>query len=141
MPAEFHESGICFQYPENWKLQRDEIDAGWIVEIQSPDTAFLMVCLRTDGPRREELLEQSLSDLREDYPELEADAATSTIAGADALGYDVSFFSLDFTNTCIMRSFLCPAGTMLVLWQVTDVDAERLEPVLNAIVASLRADR
>jgi hypothetical protein len=138
MPAEFRESGVTFQYPENWKLQRDEIDAGWIVEIQSPDTAFLMVCLRTDGPRREELLEQSLSDLREDYPELEADAATSTIAGADALGYDVSFFSLDFTNTCVMRSFLCRAGTMLVLWQVTDVDAERLEPVLNAILTSLR---
>jgi len=140
MPAEFRESGIAFQYPDNWKLQRDEIDSGWIVEVQSPDTAFLMLCLRTDGPKREELLEQSLADLRADYPELEADAVASKVAGIDALGYDVNFFSLDFTNTCTMRSFFCRAGTVLLLWQVTDVDAERIEPVLNAIVTSLRVE-
>src|SRR5262245_33818463 len=100
MPAEFHESGIEFQYPENWSLQRDDIDSGWIVEVRSPDTAFFMLCLRTDCPSREELLEQSLADLRTDYPELEAEAVTSTVAGLDALGYDVNFFSFDFTNTC-----------------------------------------
>ena len=141
MPAEFDESGIRFQYPENWKLQRDDIDAGWIVELQSPDTAFLMICLRGDRPKREELLEQSLSDLRDDYPELEADPVSATIADFDALGYDVSFLSFDFTNSCVMRSFQCKAGTMLVLWQVTDVDAERIEPVFEAIVASLRIER
>ena len=140
MPAEFRETGLRFQYPENWKLQRDDIDAGWIVEVQSPDTAFLIICLRTDEPKREELLEQALSDLHDDYPDLEADAVTSTIAGQDALGYDVSFFSLDFTNSCTMRSFFCPAGTVLVMWQVTDVDAEQIEPVLEAIVASLKVD-
>lgn len=141
MPAEFHESGIRFQYPENWKLQRDDIDSGWIVELQSPDTAFLMICLRADRPKREELLEESLSDLRDDYPELEADAVSDTIAGFDALGHDVSFFSSDFTNSCVMRSFQCKAGTVLVLWQVTDVDAERIELVFQAIVASLQIER
>jgi hypothetical protein len=140
MPEEFRESGIAFRYPENWKLQRDEIDAGWIIEVQSPDTAFLMLCLRTDKPQREELLEQSLADLRADYPELETEAVTAPVAGHDSLGYDVSFFSLDFTNTCRMRSFKCRAGTILLLWQVTDVDAARIEPVLEAIVASLRVE-
>jgi hypothetical protein len=140
MSAEFRESGVYFQYPENWTAQRDEIDDGWIVEVQSPDTGFLMLCLRTDRPLCAELLEQSLDDLRADYPDLEADTAVGHVAGHDATGYDVRFFSLDFANHCEMRSFNCGAGTVLVLWQVTDVDEDKLEPVMKAIVASLRVD-
>ena len=140
MPAEFRESGLRFQYPENWKLLRDEIDHGWIVEVQSPDTAFLMVCLRTDHPACAELLEQSLADLRSDYPELDAEIAIARIANHDATGYDVRFFSLDLTNTCYMRCFTCRAGTVLLLWQLADLDADRLEPVLGAIIASLHVD-
>jgi len=140
MPAEFRESGLCFQYPENWKLLRDEIDNGWIVEVQSPDTAFIMICLRTDHPACAELLEQSLTDLRTDYPELDSEIAVGRVAGHDATGYDVRFFSLDLTNTCCLRSFACRAGTVLLLWQLTDIDALQLDPVLKAIVASLRIE-
>jgi hypothetical protein len=140
MSAEFRESGVRFQYPENWTAQRDEIDAGWIVEVQSQETGFLMLCLRTDRPLCAELLEQSLDDLRADYPDLEAETAVAKVAGEDATGYDVRFFSLDFANLCVMRSFMCQAGTIMVLWQVTDVDETKLEPVMKAIVASLRVD-
>jgi hypothetical protein len=140
VPAEFRESGIRFHYPDNWVAQRDDIDDGWIVEVQSQDTGFLLLCLRTDRPTCAELLEQSLEDLRADYPELEADTAVDRIANHDATGYDVRFFSLDFTNHCVMRSFICRAGTIMVLWQVTDTDEEKLEPVMKAIVKSLRVD-
>lgn len=140
MSAEFHESGVHFRYPENWVPQRDEIENGWIVEVQSPDPGFLLVCLRTDRPPCAELLEESLDDLRADYPDLDAEIAADQIAGYDATGYDVRFFSLDFTNTCVMRSFACKSGTVMVLWQVTDVDSEKLEPVMKAIVASLKVD-
>ena len=140
MSAEFRESGVHFLYPENWTPQRDEIENGWIVEVQSPDPGFLLVCLRTDRPPCAELLEESLDDLRADYPDLEADTAVDRLAGHDATGYDVRFFSFDFTNMCVMRSFTCDAGTLMVLWQVTDVDEEKLQPVMKAIVASLRVD-
>ena len=138
MSAEFREAGVQFQYPENWAVQRDEIDAGWIVEVQSPNPGFLLVCLRTDGPAGAELLEQTLNDLRAVYPDLEADTAVGQVAGLDATGYDVQFFSLDFTNLCVMRSFACAAGTVMVMWQVTDADEETLATVMKAIVASLR---
>ena len=126
--------------PKTGRRKRDEIDDGWIVEIQSPEPGFLLVSLHTDRPLCAELLEQTLDDLRADYPDLEAETAVGKIAGQDATGYDVRFFSLDFTNLCVMRSFMCQAGTVMVLWQVTDVDEERLEPVMRAIVASLRVD-
>ncbi len=140
MPSEFRDSGLHFQYPENWKLLRDEIDNGWILELQSPETAFLMICLRTDHPPCAELLEQSIADMRSDYPELDAEIAIARIADHDATGYDVRFFSLDLTNSCFMRCFACRAGTVLVLWQLADLDADRLEPVLSAIIASLHID-
>ena len=140
MPAEFRESGLHFQYPENWKLLRDEIDNGWIVEVQSPDTTFLIVCLRTDRPPCAELLEASLTDLRTDYPELDAEIAVGRVAGHDATGYDVRFFSLDLTNSCCLRCFHCQAGTVLLLWQMADIDAELHELVVQAMIASLRID-
>jgi hypothetical protein len=45
VPATFEESGVRFQYPDNWKLEREDNEEGWTVLVQSPDTAFLMVCL------------------------------------------------------------------------------------------------
>lgn len=140
MPAVFQESGVQFQYPENWDLNRDEIDHGWIVELQSPATAFMLLCLRTDLPMPSELLDQSVADLRADYPELEVDLAAGRVAGHDATGYDVRFFSLDFTNTCVLRSFKSRVGTLLLLTQFTDLDAEVFDPTLQAIVASIRID-
>jgi len=64
--------------------------------------------------------------------------SVDSVAGQPAVGHDIQFFSLDLTNTCCLRSFTCRAGTILLLWQFTDLDAEQLDPVLKAIVASWR---
>ena len=44
MVAEFDAPGIRFKYPENWQLEREDNEAGWTVSVQSPETAFLMLC-------------------------------------------------------------------------------------------------
>ena len=74
MAAKFDEGGLRFRYPENWRLEREQDETGWTVSLQSPNTAFLMVCLREDGPDTQQLAEAALEALKEDYPELEADA-------------------------------------------------------------------
>ena len=50
------------------------------------------------------------------------------------------FFSLDLTNTCWTRSFYSSEGTVLVLWQVNDLELEHAEPVLKAICSSFRVE-
>jgi hypothetical protein len=60
------------------------------------------------------------------------------VAGQPACGHDIRFFSFDLTNTCWTRSFYCGAGTVLLLWQANDLELERIEPVLKAIIASLK---
>ena len=140
MVAEFDEGGIRFKYPENWRLEREDNDAGWTISVQSPGTAFLMVCLRQDGPATDEVADAALAALQDDYPELEYDPCIDSVAGQPAVGHMIRFFSLDLTNTCSTRSFYTPWGTVLVLWQANDLELETHEPVLRAICASLEVD-
>lgn len=137
MSARFSESGVAFQYPENWSLEREEIDGGWTVVVQSPDTAFFLLCRRDDCPPAEELSDQSLADLSESYPNLESEPASSRIANRTAHGHDARFFLFDLTNTASIRSFRTPSATLLVMWQASDLESERNGQVLQAIAASL----
>ena len=140
MIAEFEDGGIRFRYPGNWRLEREDNETGWTVSLQSPDTAFLMISLREDMPSVDHMAETALAALREDYPDLEADDCTESLAGQPAVGHDIRFFSLDLTNTCWTRSFYTPRGTVLVLWQTNDLELEEKEPILRAICASLEVD-
>jgi hypothetical protein len=138
MPAEFSASGLRLLYPENWRLEREESDSGWTISVQSPETAFLMLSMREDMPSIDQVAETALAALREEYPDLEADDCTESVAGQPAVGHDIRFFSLDLTNTCWTRSFYSPHGTVLVLCQSNDLESETNEPVLRAMCASLQ---
>ncbi len=140
MAAQFEDGGIRFRYPENWRLEREDNEAGWTVSLQSPDTAFLMVCLREDMPSTDRLADAALDALREEYPDLEADDCVDSLAGQPAIGHDIRFISLDLTNTCWTRSFYSAHGTVLVLCQTNDLELDRHEPVLRAICASMELD-
>jgi hypothetical protein len=140
MVAQFDEAGIRFKYPENWRLEREENESGWTVSVHSPETAFLMLCLREDMPRTDEMAETALEALREEYPDLEAEDCVDSLAGQPAIGHDIRFFSFDLTNTCWTRSFYSTQGTVLLLCQFNDLETDRNEPVLRAICASLEVE-
>ncbi len=140
MPGIFRADGICFQYPDNWQLAREEAENGWTVAIHSPETAFLLVTLDRDMPEIEVMLETALETLRSEYPGLEADDVVESLAGQPALGHNIRFFALDLTNTCCTRSFMCDEGTILVMWQANDLELDEVEPVFRAVCASLRVD-
>ena len=137
MPRVFREGSLSFRYPDNWKLEREDNNHGWTVSVYSPGTAFLTLSLYTDYPDAERVAGTALEAMRSEYPELEADERAEAFAGQWAVGHDIWFFSLDLTNTCWTRSFDCPDGTVLLLCQVSDIEAAQ-EPVLRAICASLR---
>jgi hypothetical protein len=140
MSVRFDDGGIRFHYPENWRLEREENETGWTVSLQSPGTAFMMVCLREDMPTPAQLADAALDALRDDYPSLEADDCVDNLAGQPAIGHDIRFISLDLTNTCWTRSFYTSEGTVLVLCQANDLELEEHEPVLRAICKSLEVD-
>jgi hypothetical protein len=141
MAVRFDDGGIRFHYPENWRLEREENDTGWTVSLQSPGTAFMMVCLREDLPTPDQLADAALDALREEYPDLEADDCVDNLAGQPAIGHDIRFISLDLTNTCWTRTFYSSEGTVLVLCQANDLELEQHEPVLRAICKSLEVEQ
>ena len=140
MPGRFEQQGVRFQYPENWRLEKEESESGWTVTVQSPNTAFFLLSYDEDMPSPEQVLETTLDALRSDYPDLEVYDRMETVAGQPAVGHDIQFTSLDLTNTCWTRSFYTDNATVLVMCQTSDLDLEESEPVLKAISASLQID-
>ena len=138
MSSFFEREGISFRYPESWRLEREEADGGWTVLLQSPGTAFLTLTCDENLPTLEEMAETVLTTLRADYPTLDAEERVEKFAGQMAVGHDISFISLDLTNSCWTRSFYSETGTVLVLWQANDDELEEYGPVLRAVCASLR---
>jgi hypothetical protein len=132
---------VSFRYPENWTLEREEGENGWTVSLQSPATAFAVLRLDEDMPDTQQVAETALEALRSEYPNLEAEAQVDTLAGQMAVGHDIHFFSFDFTNTCWTRSIYTDRGTLLVMWQVTDLDLEAYEPALQRLCASLKVEQ
>ena len=140
MAAMFDDDGIRFQYPENWRLEREDSEDGWTVTVQSPETAFLLLSVNAELPSSEDMLAASLAALQAEYKDLEYEDCVDSIAGQPAVGHDIRFISLDLTNTCWTRSFYSAAGTVLVLCQCNDLECDINEPVLRAICASLTVD-
>ncbi len=138
--AQFHDRGIRFQYPDNWRLEREESEEGWTVSLQSPGTAFMMICVREDMPAAEDMAESVLDAFRQEYKAVEVDELTGSIAGQPAVGHEIHFLSFDLTNTCWTRCFNCEAGTVLVLCQANDMELDDEAPVMHAICASLEVE-
>ncbi len=140
MAALFEKDGIRFRYPESWRLEREDTASGWTVSLQSPGTGFLVLALDQDMPEVDQVAQTALTALRDEYPDLEADPCVDAVAGLPAVGHNIRFFSFDLTNTCWLRSFYGPGGTVLLLWQVNDLELEESEEVFKAICASVEVD-
>ena len=140
MAALFQHDGVRFQYPETWRLEREDTASGWTVSVQSPSTAFLLLSVDHDMPDVDQVAETVLTALRDEYDDVEADDKVESIAGQPAVGHDIRFFSFDLTNTCWTRSIYSEAGTVLVLWQANDLELERYAPVMRAICSSLKVE-
>jgi hypothetical protein len=138
----FDRDGIRFQYPANWTLEDSEepSEEAWMISVQSPETAFFLAALRPDGIDPADLADQTLVSLKADYQELDAEDRVETIAGLVAIGHDIDFLTVDTPITCSTRCLETPVGPLLLMWQVSEYDRPRNEPVLKAIVASLKIE-
>jgi hypothetical protein len=135
----FEHDGLSLRYPDGWQLDRETSDGGWSLSLQSPGTAFLLLRCDSTMPTIEDMASTALEALEADYPELEAVPCVEPLAGQMAIGHDIQFFHFDLTNTCWTRSFYSDAGTVLVLCQTNDLEAEAVS-VLRAMCASLEIE-
>jgi hypothetical protein len=138
MPARFDHLGISFQYPENWQLdQADAMQGAPSVTVYSPGGAFwsVMIHPRSADPAR--LAKAATDAMRQEYEELEAEPVNETLAGHDAVGYDLNFYYLDLTNTASVRSLRTRRQTYTIFYQAEDREFNEVEKVFQAITVSL----
>jgi hypothetical protein len=138
--TEFTRDGLRLMYPEGWKPDVEAAEGGWTLTIQSPGTAFLVMRMDSSLPTCEEVVDATLEALKAEYKDLDARATLETIAGDMAVGHDIEFTSMDVPTECWTRSFYGPAGTVLVMGQVSGLDVEEYGPVLEAIRGSISVE-
>ncbi len=138
MPAEFKKMGISFLYPDNWTLDEDDALAGRkSVTIYSPGGAFWSVSLHPTSTDPTQLAQAAVEVLRDEYPKVEADEARESMVGHELVGYDVSFYCLDLTNTAAIRCLRAGRRTLTIFYQAEDREFNEIEQVFRAMTTSL----
>ena len=138
MSHAYHSAAIDFLYPENWDLNESRNRDGLTVSLQSPYSMFLFLNYYDRAVAPEVLADEALQTMADEYPELDADPVAETIADQPAVGHDVSFFSLDLTNTCWIRAFSLGEQSVLIFAQTNDLDLEQGEQAFRGICRSLK---
>jgi hypothetical protein len=139
MTATFDKAGIRFYYPENWEVVDENVVEGPLtVSLQSPGGGFWSVMIYDRGTDTNVLLRETLDQMREEYEGLESNVIFEQFEEAEATGYEMFFYCLDFL-VCA-RSLVVKAGNgqiVLLLWQAEDRDFVNYDPVFRAITVSL----
>lgn len=139
MTAIFDQVGLCFQYPENWKISDEQL-MEWprTVSIQSPSSGFWTVVQYELGTESLALLEETLKQMRAEYPDLESSVIFEHFDETEVLGYEMFFYCLDFLVCARAMAIRTDNGqVLLILWQAEDRDFAGAEPVFRAMTTSL----
>ena len=124
-------------YPDGWEVVETATEDGLTVNLQSPGSVFLFLTLCDNESQPEDVADQALDAMREDYPDLDSCPISEMIADQPTIGHDVNFFSLDLTNTCWIRAFSSSRRTVLIFAQTNDMELEAGERVFRAICDSI----
>jgi len=138
MTAIYEKQGVRFAYPENWTVEDPPDDEAELqVTVTSQETAFWSLSVY-DGLRdARHLLDEVLQAMQAEYPALEHDPADQVIGETEVVGFDLSFYCLDLTNSAWIRVFHRVESTFLLLCQAEDQEFDAVEPVFEAMTASL----
>jgi hypothetical protein len=133
----FDRFGLAFDHPDNWLVDTGDSEGRFAtVTVYSPGGGFWSVSGHAPGGDPGQLSGAVVSELREEYRELDAEPATEMIGGHDLVGFDLNFYCLDLTNTAQVRTLSTPEAIYLILCQAEDRDWDELAPVFAAITTS-----
>ncbi len=138
MPAEFKKMGLSFQYPENWTLdEQDAVEGCQSVTVYSPGGGLWSVSVHPPSTDPVQLAETAVTAMRDEYEGLEVQETRETVAGYDLIGYDLSFFYLDLTNTATVRCIRTDQSTYSIFCEADDCEFDRVGRVFEAMTTSL----
>lgn len=132
--------GLVFQYPTDWKQSEDASDGVATVTLQTPGTAFWSLTVFADRPSSEDVVGAALAAYRDDYPELDIYAISTTICQLPAEACDLDFVCFDLVSSAALRSFESLSRTFLIVYQGQDREMEQFRGDFERIITSLHLD-
>jgi hypothetical protein len=133
----FDRFGLSFDYPDNWSVDLgDSAGQHAAVTVYAPGGGFWAVSGHAAGGDAAELAAAVERQMREEYRDLDAEAAEDDVAGRRLPGIDFNFYCLDLTNTAQLRTLTLPGSIYLLFCQAEDRDWEQVAPVFAAMTAS-----
>jgi hypothetical protein len=134
----FARPGLSFDYPESWSVDvEDDADGQTAVTVYAPEGGFWSVSTHAAGTDPDSLSRAVLDQMRQEYRDLDSEAAADDVAGRPLSGYDLNFYCLDLTNTAQVRSLALPSATYVFFCQAEDRDWDRISHVFAAMTTSL----
>ncbi len=138
MTNTYQNPSVQFLYPDGWQLDETRNQDGVTLNLQSPYSMFLILNYYDKPMAACELADEALQTMADEYPDLDSNPISETIADQSAVGHDLNFFSLDLTNTCWIRALTSKKQAVLIFAQTSDLDLERGESAFRGVCASLR---
>lgn len=136
--ATFNRAGVQFDYPENWTVIDDQFtDATRVVSLESPGGAMWTLQVTAEWTSPWKLAQQVVETMRGEYDSVESESAEEKVEEVEVVGFDMSFYCLDFVIAAKTRSFYSSGKTFVVWYQAEDRDFDALEPVFRAMLTSL----
>lgn len=136
----FDRLGLAFDYPDNWTVDTDESEDRYAtVTVYAPGGGFWAVSGHASGGDPRELAGAVVSQMREEYRDLDAEEAVDRLADHDLPGFDMNFYCLDLTNTAQVRTLATPEAIYLIFCQAEDREWDEVAPVFAAMTTSFVA--
>ncbi|ASV72944.1 hypothetical protein THTE_0342 [Thermogutta terrifontis] len=137
MPAEYNNRGIRFQYPENWRVEEDDLWTGrHSVTVYSPEGAFWSVSVHPRDTDPHKLADAAVQAMRQEYDTLEVESSPVTIGNRQLIGYEMNFFHLDLICTAQVHCVRTEQGTYVFFAQGWDREFEKYAAVFQAMTTS-----
>jgi len=111
----FDRFGLAFDHPDNWAVDTEDSKGRYAtVTVFAPAGAFWSISGHALGGDPAALAEAVVSQMREEYRELDAEPAAEDVAGHRLVGIDINFYCLDLTNTAQVRTLTTPEAIYLI---------------------------
>ena len=138
MLGSFDKSDVRFFYPENWQIVDEDLDQ-WPhrVSVQSPEGGYWELHVWPTRMDAAKLSGEALRAMRMEYADVESERVLEHLGDVPSMGYDLSFFYLDFLITCKIRALNVGSRTYLLIYQAESREFDRQASVFEAITHSL----
>lgn len=136
----FQGYGIRFDYLPNWQLSADVGEERTDITVFGPGTALWIVSVVHDRPSSDDLVTETVGTFRDEYPSCDLYDSNDTICMLPTVAKDLDFIHHDLISRVCIRACEGDVDSLLLIYQVSDVESEELLPILKHMADSLMFD-